>query len=135
MNFVRFVILVVATLAGNASAIEIPLGTRQLPCATAQWGSKGPYGFSTPQRTQRSQTVNIKLIVEGDNINSPATMPHLRTCATETANSVDLQFLAREPAEGNKLFRKLFFECVRARGVQTRLHFAALKLEGYCGRD
>lgn len=137
MNKISYAITCLTLISFNATAVELPLGQANLPpCSSANWDSNARYGYSAPNRSQIAQSVTVKLIVEGENIGDARVKGQLSMCASQVAKSIDLQLLAAEPTAGNELFRRLFFQCLSVQQpLPSRIYFAALKLEGYCGRS
>lgn len=119
----------------QACAIELSLGIAELPpCPTAKWEGQSQFGLSAPSRGQSSQTIRVKAIVEGENLQDSAVLSQVHECAMAASQRVNLRFLASEPSEGNALFKSIFGKCMDSGRVATRIYFTSLKLEGYCER-
>ena len=124
--------IVMLMLVSEAFSIELSLGIAELPpCPTARWASGN---VSVPTRGQSLQTIRVKAIAEGENLENPIVLAQVRECATLASRRINLQFLATEPSEGNALFKNIFGQCVEAKKPPIRIHFVSLKLEGYCER-
>lgn len=136
MNYIRHAIVCLLLISCDAIGIELPLGQANLPpCSSANWDSNARFGFSAPNRSQVAQSVTVKLIIEGENIQDARVMELLSMCARQSAERIDLRLVAAEPTAGNELFRRMFYQCLSTQPLPSRIYFAALKLEGYCGRS
>ena len=135
MKLAQFLLLSTLCFSPTVKAVELSLGIAELPpCPTARWEDRGQFGINAPSRGQALQTIRVKAIVEGENLENPGVLAQVQECAMFSSRRVSLQFLATEPSEGNALFKNIFGQCMKTKRAPARIHFISLKLEGYCER-
>jgi hypothetical protein len=135
MKIAQLLILSMFCISPTLEAVELSLGVAELPpCPTARWEENGKYGFNAPSRSQARQTIRVKAIVEGENLENSIVLAQVQECAKSASQRVNLQFLVTAPSEGNTLFKNIFAQCMETKRVPVRIHFISLKLEGYCER-
>ena len=93
MKLAQFLLLSTLCFSPTVKAVELSLGIAELPpCPTARWEDRGQFGINAPSRGQALQTIRVKAIVEGENLENPGVLAQVQECAMFSSRRVSLQF-------------------------------------------
>ncbi len=115
-----------ALIASDVLGIQLPLGFTEVPSRPSL--ATGDKSRHEPQQ-KSLQKVAVNAIVKGRNVEEPANIKQLQTCAVSTTKKIDLRLLATQPSESNSLFKDIFLQCVEENQIPVDVYFVALKLD------